>query len=72
LIENHKLDPWSLDEGQRPKSGKLKLHDVILEGKSIGSNKKKKKKTELKRRAPDLKNQDASYIVQLKDSICFK
>jgi hypothetical protein len=33
---------------------------------------KKKKKTELKRRAPDLKNQDASYIVQLKDSICFK
>jgi hypothetical protein len=36
------LDPWSLNEGQRPKSGKLKLHDVILGGKSIGSNQKKK------------------------------
>jgi hypothetical protein len=44
LIENHKLDPWSLDEAQRPKSGKLKLHDAILEGKSIASNKKKELK----------------------------
>jgi hypothetical protein len=32
------LDPWSLNEGQRAKNGKLKLHEVILEGKSIGSN----------------------------------
>jgi hypothetical protein len=33
---------------------------------------KAKKEKELKRRAHDVKNQDASYRVQLKDSICFK
>jgi hypothetical protein len=50
---------WSLDEGLRPKTGKsrLNLHGTILEGKSIGLN---QKNTELKRRAHDLKNQDAS------------
>jgi hypothetical protein len=57
LIENHKLDPWPLDEGQRPRSGKLKLHDVILEGKSIGSNQKKSSKAS---RAHDLENQNVS------------
>jgi hypothetical protein len=43
---NHKLDPRPLDEGSRPKSGKLRLnwHGPILEGKSIGSNLKKKRK----------------------------
>jgi hypothetical protein len=40
------LNPWPLDEGPRPKSGKsrLNLHGTILEGKSIGLNPKKKKK----------------------------
>jgi hypothetical protein len=33
------LDPWPLDEGQRPKLQiKANLHGSILEGKSIGSN----------------------------------
>jgi hypothetical protein len=38
--------PWPLDEGPRPKWDKLRLnlHGTILEGKSIGSNPKKKKK----------------------------
>jgi hypothetical protein len=51
LDESHNLDPHPLDEGSRPKSGKLRLnwHGPILEGKSIGSNLKKKK--EKKRRA---------------------
>jgi len=37
LAESHKLDPRPLDEGPRPKSGKLRLnlHGTILEGKSI-------------------------------------
>jgi len=31
LAESHKLDPWPLDEGPRPKSGKsrLNLHGMI-------------------------------------------
>jgi hypothetical protein len=43
LVESHKLDPWPLDEGRRPKSGKsrLNLHGTILEGKWIGSDQKK-------------------------------
>jgi hypothetical protein len=47
-----------LDEGPRPKSGKLRLnlHVTIVEGKSIGLNPRK----ELTRRAHGLKNQDAS------------
>jgi hypothetical protein len=50
-----------LDECPRPKSGKsrLNLHGTILEGKSIGSD-PKKKKTRAQRRAHDLENQDAS------------
>jgi hypothetical protein len=56
------LDPWHLDEGPIPKSGKLRLnlHGTNLEGKSIGFKPKKKKKKTLKKRAHDLKNQDAS------------
>jgi hypothetical protein len=44
LDESHKLDPRPLDEGPRPKSGKLSLnlHGIILEGKLIGSNHKRK------------------------------
>jgi hypothetical protein len=46
LDENHKLDPWPLDEGPQLKSGKsrLNLHGTILEGKSVGLNPKKGKK----------------------------
>jgi hypothetical protein len=48
LVESHKLDPWPLHEGFRSKSDKLRLnlHGIIFEGKSIGSD-KNKKKTEL-------------------------
>jgi len=64
LADSHKLDPWSLDEDLRPKSGKprLNLHDTILEGKSIGYETKEKKKKEKKaeRIAHDLENQGAS------------
>jgi len=67
LAESHsKLDPWPLDEGPRPKSGKswLHLHGTILEGKSIGSHrhtkKKEKKRKKLSKRAHDLENQDVS------------
>jgi len=59
LGESHKWNPWPLDESPRPKSDKLRLnqHGTTLEGKSIGSGRKKK----LKSRACNL-NQDASYI----------
>jgi hypothetical protein len=42
------LDPQSLDEDPRPKSGKsrLNLDGTILKGKSIGSNPQKKAKKE--------------------------
>jgi len=58
IAESHKLDPGPLDEGPRPKSGKLRLnpHGTILEGKSIVSDPKKR----APRRAHDLENQDAS------------
>jgi len=41
-------DPWPLDEGPRPKSGKsrLNLHGAILEENSIGSNQKNRAKKE--------------------------
>jgi hypothetical protein len=40
LDKSHKFDPWPLDEGPRPKSGKsrLNVNGTILEGKSIGSD----------------------------------
>jgi hypothetical protein len=49
LAESHKLDPWPLDEGPRPKSGKLRLnlHGTISEGKSIGLGQKRKFKGEI-------------------------
>ncbi len=39
-----KLDPWCLDEGPRPRSGKLRqnLHGTIFEGKSIDSDQKQR------------------------------
>jgi hypothetical protein len=57
LVESFKLVPRSLDEGQRPKSGKIeakRFHMApVLEGESIGSD----QKTSAKRRARDLENQ---------------
>jgi len=49
LDESHKLDPWPLEKGPRPKSGtlKLNLHGTILKGKSIGSDQKKELKRDL-------------------------
>jgi hypothetical protein len=45
LGESHKADPWPLDEGLGPKSGKLRLnlHGTILDGKSSTSPDAKKK-----------------------------
>ncbi len=45
MYEGHKLDPWSLDEVPRPRSDKsrLNLHGTILEGRSIGLNRKKQR-----------------------------
>ncbi len=36
MAKQHKLNPWPLDESQRPKDGKLRLnlHGTILEGKN--------------------------------------
>jgi hypothetical protein len=53
LVESHKLDPSPLDEGPRPKSGKLRLKPTWhnLEEKSIGSY--PKKKGALRRRVHD-------------------
>jgi hypothetical protein len=59
--ESHKIGPMTFRcEYPRPKSGKsrLNLNGTILEEKSIGLNPKKKRS--YKRRAHDLKNQDAS------------
>jgi len=49
LVESFKLVPRPLDEGPRPKSGKLRLTYVapVLEGKSIGSDQKTVQKGEL-------------------------
>jgi hypothetical protein len=57
------LDAGPLSEGSRPKSGifEAKLTWHHFGGKSIGSN-GKKNRTELKRRAHDLKNQDARVL----------
>jgi hypothetical protein len=58
LDESHKLDLWPWDQGPRPKRGKsrLNLHGTILEVTSIGL----KDPPPQKKKAYDLKNQDAS------------
>jgi hypothetical protein len=68
-----------LDEGSRPKSGKLRLnlHGTILEGKSIGSDPKKerKKKKELRGELMIWRTKmqvRVQGMVKLKDSICLK
>jgi hypothetical protein len=51
------LDPWLLDEGSTPKSGKLRLnlHGTILEGNSIGSDPQKKRKRKEKKKEKNSK-----------------
>ncbi len=68
-----KLDPWPLDEGPRPKSGKsrLNLHGSILERKLVDSDQKKEVKGELMIRSTKMQAK-VHGRVQLKDSICFK
>jgi hypothetical protein len=59
LAEAHILDPWPLDEGPKPKSGKSRLNLYMApfyrEYQLVWTQKK-----ELVRRAHDLENQDAS------------
>jgi hypothetical protein len=52
------IGPKALDEGPKWEIGKLKLklHGIVLEGKSIGLD----QKTRAKRKASSLKNQDGS------------
>jgi len=58
LAESQRLDPWPLDDGQRPKSDKsrLNLHGAILLGKSIGLDQKRR----AQRRAHDLESHDVN------------
>jgi hypothetical protein len=73
LDESHKLDPWSLHESPRPKSGKSRLNlymaPIWKENQFVQTQKKT---------AHDLKNQDARIGsnsregFKLKDSINFK
>jgi len=67
------LVPRPLDEGPRPKSGKLRLNYMapVLKGKSLGLQAKAVLKGELLiwRTKNEAKDQGR---VQLKDSICFK
>jgi hypothetical protein len=52
LNESHKLDPWPVVEGSRPRSDKsrVNLHGTIFVIKSIGLNPKKKKELERRER----------------------
>jgi hypothetical protein len=73
LVESHELDPW-------PKSGKLRLnlHGTILQGKSIGSGfrpRKKELKGELKGELMIWRTKMQVRVqgkAQLKDSIFLK
>jgi hypothetical protein len=49
LNEKHKLDPWPLNEGSRPRSDKsrVNLHGTIFVVKSIGLNPKKEKRAKM-------------------------
>jgi hypothetical protein len=61
LDESHKLDPWPLDEGPRPKRWQIQAKSTWHHfGEKINPFKPKKKK-KLKMRARDLKNQHTSY-----------
>jgi hypothetical protein len=73
LVESFKLVPMPLDEGPRPKSGKLRLnlHGTCFGGKSIGSDQKTLLKWELLIWRTKNEARDQGTI-QLKDSICFK
>jgi len=59
LDVSHKLDPWPLDEGPQSKSDKLRLNLIgTIFGGQINCVEPQKKLLK-KRRAHDLKNQDA-------------
>jgi hypothetical protein len=62
LGESHKLDPWPLDEGPRPKSGKsrLNLHDTNFGRKINWFETPKEKELKRERAHHHLKKQDAS------------
>jgi len=65
------LVPRPLDEGPRPKSGKLRLiWPPVLEGKSIGWDQKTVLKGELLIWRAKNQARDPGTL-QLKDSICF-
>jgi hypothetical protein len=73
LVKNFKLVPKPLDEGPKPKSGKLRLnlHGTCFGGKInwLGPE------NNAKRIALDLENNNQARdqgTIQLKDSICFK
>jgi hypothetical protein len=57
LVESFKLVPRPLDEGSRPKSGKLRLnlHGICFRGKINWL----RPKNSAKRRAPNLENQES-------------
>jgi hypothetical protein len=59
LVESFKLVPRPLDEGPRPKSGKLRLnlHGICFGGKINWFG----PKNSAKRRAPDLENQESGW-----------
>ncbi len=70
LVESFKLVPMPLEEGPRPKSGKLKLNMApVLEGKSIGSDQNTMLKGELLIWRTKNQARDPGTL-QLKDSIC--
>jgi hypothetical protein len=70
LVKSFKLVPRPLDEGPRPKSGKLRLIWHVLEGKSIGLDQKTVIKGKL---LIWITNNQATdpVTLQLKDSSCF-
>jgi hypothetical protein len=73
LDESHKLDPWSLDEGPRPKEWQIMDKPTWhhFEGKSLGSTQNKSSKWELIIWRHKVQTR-VQGKVQLKGSICFK
>jgi hypothetical protein len=75
LDESHKLAPWPLDEGPRPKSGKIKAIPTWHNSGGKINRFRPKTKKELKRRAHDWRTKLQARVqdgVGLEDSICFK
>jgi hypothetical protein len=75
LAESQKLEPWPLDEGPRPISGKsrLNLHGTILQ--RFNQLRPQRKKRILKGELMIWRTKMQTRVqgkLQLKDSICFK